>query len=92
MAKFHFAKHPGVISAPLSFIGWSGDLKEEEKSGAGLVIAEYNVICGDIGTDTSTRDARLADLRKELQEDGHEIVIEELNNGEEKSNQADSNN
>lgn len=75
MAKFHFAKHPGVLSAPLSFIGWSGDLKEEDKTFVGLVIAEYNIICGDVGLCTATRDDHLADLRKQLEEDGHEIAI-----------------
>ena len=77
MAKFHFKKHEGVISAPLSFIGYSGALSDSEKDGAGLVIAEYKIICGDIGTHTETRDESLAKLRQELEEMGHEIVIED---------------
>lgn len=74
MAKFHFKKYEGVIDAPLSFVGYSGELTDLEKYGPGFVIAEYNIVCGDIGA--NSRDEKLANLRKDLEGMGHEIIID----------------
>lgn len=76
MAEFHFRRHPEVVNPPLSFVGWAGELTEDEKSYAGLIIQEYNVICGDICEGDKIRDEKLNDLRQSLETAGHSIVID----------------
>ena len=73
MANLVFQKREGVIAAPLSFLGYEGEV--EEVRNVELAIQEYLIICGDIGVDTKSRDEKLEKLRKEMAAKGHTIEI-----------------
>jgi hypothetical protein len=49
--------------------------KDENLSGLTLLIQEYQIVCGDIGSDTRTRRENLENLRKEMEQDGHTIIL-----------------
>lgn len=74
MAQFDFQRDLSVIHPILSFIGWHGEDSEitphEE-----LLMQEYLVISGDIGT--SNIEEKLSELRVELEKLGHTIHIRE---------------
>jgi len=73
MAKLFFHKHEGVIDPPLSYDGYEGELTDKDRNNLGFIIAEYKIVCGDIGA--ALRDEKLKAYRDEIIKMGHEVII-----------------